>query len=70
MRKLKLVLAFAFVCATLIGCASPRAVIDESWTQKPTKVKVVFTEPIIANLDDLQDDLPDYYNKFSEWYKS
>lgn len=70
MRKLKLVLAVAFACAFLVGCAAPRAVIDDSWTRKPTKVKVVFTEPIIANLDDLQDDLPDYYNKFSEWYKT
>lgn len=70
MRKLKLALAFASACALLVGCAAPRSVMDQGWTQKPANVKVVFTEPFIANPDDLQDDLPDYVNNFSDWYKA
>ena len=70
MRKLKLALAFASACALLLGCAAPRSVMDQGWTQKPANVKVVFTEPFIANPKDLQDDLPDYVNNFSDWYKA
>ena len=70
MRRMKLALAFATVCALLVGCAAPRSVVDQGWTQKPANVKVVFTEPFIANPDDLQDDLPDYVNNFSDWYKA
>ena len=70
MRKLKLALAFASACALLVGCAAPRSVMDQGWTQKPAKVKVVFTEPFIANPDDLMDDLPEYVNNFSDWYKT
>lgn len=70
MRKLKLALAFASACALLVGCAAPRSVMDQGWTQKPANVKVVFTEPFIANPKDLQDDLPDYVNNFSDWYKA
>lgn len=70
MRKVKLALAIASACALLVGCAAPRSVMDQGWTQKPAKVKVVFTEPFIANPDDLQDDLPEYVNNFSDWYKA
>ena len=70
MRRMKLALTFATVCALLVGCAAPRSVVDQGWTQKPANVKVVFTEPFIANPDDLQDDLPDYVNNFSDWYKA
>ena len=70
MRKMKLALAIASACALLVGCAAPRSVMDQGWTQKPAKVKVVFTEPFIANPDDLQDDLPEYVNNFSDWYKA
>ncbi len=70
MRKLKFAVAMAFACAILIGCAAPRSVVDPSWTQKPGKVKVVFTEPFVANPDDLQDDLPDYVNNFPDWFKA
>jgi hypothetical protein len=44
--------------------------MDWGVTEKPVKVKVVFTEPFIANPDDLQDDLPEYVNNFSDWYKA
>ena len=69
MRKLKRIVLMAVACTLLWGCASKRAVIDTSWTQKPSKVKIVFTEPFIANPADLADDLPDYVNNFSDWYK-
>ena len=69
MKSLKLILITTMASIFMVGCASPRAVIDESWSQKPSKVKVVFTEPLIANVDDLEDDLPDYVNNFSDWYK-
>ena len=70
MTKLKLAVAMIFACSILVGCASSHSVIDQSWTQKPAKVKVVFTEPHIDSPKDLQDDLPDYVNNFSDWYKS
>ena len=70
MEKIKLILTTAFACAFLAGCASKRAVVDSTWTQKPSKVKIVFTEPIVANPDDLADDLPDYVHNFSDWYKA
>ena len=70
MRKIKLILTMAMACAFLVGCASKRAVIDASWVQKPSKVKIVFTEPFVANPDDLADDLPNYVNNFPDWYKA
>lgn len=70
MTKLKLAVAMIFACSILVGCASSHSVIDQSWIQKPAKVKVVFTEPHIDSPKDLQDDLPDYVNNFSDWYKS
>ena len=70
MRKLKLALASAAACMLLMGCASSRSVVDQGWTQKPAKVKVVFTEPHIGSPKDLYDDLPDYANNFSDWYKA
>lgn len=70
MRNLKLALAFASACVLLNGCASSRSVVDQSWTQKPAKVKVVFTEPHIGSPKDLQDDLPNYVDNFSDWYKA
>ena len=70
MGKIKLILTTALACAFFAGCAAPRSVMDQGWTQKPAKVKVVFTEPFVANPDDLQDDLPAYVNNFSDWYKS
>ena len=70
MKKLKFILTMAFASVFLVGCAAKRAVIDDSWTKKPSKVKVVFTEPLVANMDDLEDDLPDHVYNFSEWYRA
>ena len=69
MRKLKLALAFASAFF-LMACASANLKVDESWKQKPSKVKIVFTEPSVANPEDLADDLPDYVNNFSDWFKA
>ena len=54
----------------LSGCATNRIVIEESWTQKPTKVKVVFTEAFYADPGDLADILPRDVENFSQWYKA
>lgn len=70
MKKLNFILMMALACVFFVGCAAPHAVVDSSWSQKPTKVKVVFTEPLVANPDDLADDLPENVNNFSDWYKT
>ena len=54
----------------LSGCATNRIVIEESWTQKPAKVKVVFTEAFYADPGDLADILPRDVENFSQWYKA
>ena len=66
----KITLLVFSVCFFLMACASANLKVDESWTQKPSKVKIVFTEPFVANPDDLADDLPDYVNNFSDWFKA
>ena len=70
MKKIKTILSLAVACALFCGCAPKRSVINTSWTQKPSKVKIVFTEPFVANPDDLADDLPDFVNNFPDWYKA
>lgn len=65
---MKLFSVLTLVCALLMGCAAPRVVVDPSWKEKPAKVKVVFTEPFVANPEDLQDDWPDYVNRFTDLY--
>jgi len=70
MKKVKLVLALFMVGAFLVGCAGPHAVLDESWTKKPSKVKIVFTEPFVSNVDDLEDDLPGYVDNFTGWFSA
>lgn len=70
MKRMHFVLMLAMACVFFVGCAAPHAVLETSWSQKPTKVKVVFTEPLVANPDDLADDLPDHVDNFAEWYKA
>ena len=59
--------------ATLLfaGCASkaPTFSVAQTWTEKPTKLTVVFTEPVVENQDDLKDDIEEYANNFGEWFK-
>lgn len=70
MKRMHLILAMAMSCVFFVGCAAPHSVIESSWSQKPTKVKVVYTEPLVASQEDLADDLPDYVSNFSDWYKA
>ena len=53
----------------LLGCAPKLYVVDPSWTVKPSRVKVLFTEPGIGTPKDLADDLPSFVNNFSDWYR-
>ena len=55
-----------------VGCAqnNPTVSINPSWTEKPTKITVVFTEPFVDNVNDLEDDLEEYTEKFTDWYKA
>ena len=59
--------------ATLLfaDCASkaPTFSVAQTWTEKPTKLTVVFTEPVVENQDDLKDDIEEYANNFGEWFK-
>ena len=59
--------AFSIV---LFGCAPrvPNFFVEPTWTEKPTNVFVVYTEPVIENQDDLEDDLKDYAENFDEWF--
>ena len=59
--------AFSIV---LFGCAPrvPNFFVEPTWTEKPTSVFVVYTEPVIENQDDLEDDLKDYAENFDEWF--
>lgn len=44
----------------LIGCAAGHKNVDSSWTEAPKTISVLFTEPIVQNKDDVEDDLPEY----------
>ena len=76
MKTLKLILVTLIACPFLTGCAlialfftaSPRTAVDESWTQKPSKVKIVFTEPVLDDPNKFDDDFPDFVGKFNDWF--
>ena len=61
-----------FSALFFIGCAqnNPTVSINPTWTEKPTKITIVFTEPFVDNVDDLEDDLKEYSEKFMDWYKA
>lgn len=69
MKSLKFIFAMIVSAAFMVGCAGPKSFVDNTWTERPQNVKVVFTEPVIGNPDDLADDLPEYQQNFSDWYK-
>ena len=66
--RILLLAAFAMIFA---GCAkkAPTFSVAPTWTDKPTKLTVVFTEPLVENQDDLKDDIEEYANNFGEWFK-
>ena len=76
MRNLKSILVMFIACPFLTGCAlialfftsSPRTAVDESWTQKPSKVNIVFSEPVLDNPNKFDDDFPDFAGKFNDWF--
>ena len=53
MKKLKLILVTLIACPFLTGCAilfllfspSQSNSVEKSWTKKPNKVNIVFTDP-------------------------
>lgn len=70
MKSLKFIFAMIVSVAFMVGCAGPKSFVDNTWSERPQNVKVVFTEPAIGNPDDLADDLPEFKDNFSDWYKA
>ena len=68
--RIKLILLVA-IALLFAGCAkkAPTFSVAQTWTEKPKKLTIVFTEPIVENQDDLQDDIEEYANNFGEWFK-
>lgn len=69
--RIKLILLVA-IALLFAGCAkkAPTFSVAQTWTEKPKKLTIVFTEPIVENQDDLQDDIEEYANNFGEWFKA
>lgn len=65
----KLLAAVFSAAIFLVGCAGPKTFKDPSWTEHPKNLKIVYTEPVIGNADDLADDLPDYKDNFGGWFE-
>jgi hypothetical protein len=69
MKSLKFFLVF-FTVFFLAGCAGSDCFISEDWDEPPASIAVIFTNPIVENMDDVADDLPEYVNSFSTWVTS
>lgn len=69
--RIKLILLVA-IALFFAGCAkkAPTFSVAQTWTEKPKKLTIVFTEPVVENQDDLQDDIEEYANNFGEWFKA
>lgn len=63
---------FLLVALTMLfaGCAKKTTAfsVDPYWTEKPSKLAVFFTDPVVANQDDLEDDLAEFANHFYDWF--
>lgn len=67
---IKITLAFAALfLLSLMGCASPEAFVDPSWTTAPSKLQVIITKPVVDNVADFNDDLPEYKDDYSKWFQ-
>ena len=66
MKRLMSVLTVVILFA-LTGCGGSKAVISENWNWRPATIAVIFTNPAVANVEDLEDDLPEYVNSFPVW---
>lgn len=64
------ILMLAALTMLFVGCAPKTTAIsiDPSWTEKPAKLTVLFTDPVVENPDDLKDDLPEYVDDFYDWF--
>lgn len=51
----------------LTGCGGTNTTLTKEWTWRPATIAVIFTNPVVANGDDVEDDLPEYVNRFHEW---
>lgn len=69
--KKRLLCCMAAVAIAFTGCAKkPTFFVDPEWTEKPTSVTVEFTKPMVENQDDAKDDLEEYADNFSAWFKA
>ena len=65
------ILLLAAIALIFASCAkkAPTFSVAPTWTDKPSKLTVVFTEPLVENQDDLKDDIEEYADNFGEWFK-
>lgn len=76
MKKLKLILVTLIACPFLTGCAilfllfspSQSNSVEKSWTKKPNKVNIVFTDPFLDNPEKFDQDIPEYPGRFNDWF--
>ncbi|MBR2095856.1 MAG: hypothetical protein IJ908_09690 [Fibrobacter sp.] len=66
MKNFKLVLVSLALFA-LVDCAGSERFISESWTSRPASIALIYTNPVVQNMDDVEDDLPEYVNSFPTW---
>lgn len=66
------ILLLATIVMLFAGCAkkAPTFSVAQTWTEKPNKLTIVFTDPFVENQDDLKDDLEEYADRFGEWFKA
>lgn len=66
MKYIKLVLV-SLAVLFLMGCGGTKTTVSENWNWRPATIAVIFTNPVVMNAGDVEDDLPEYVNNFSEW---
>ncbi|MCF0217365.1 MAG: hypothetical protein HUK21_12965 [Fibrobacteraceae bacterium] len=86
MKVLKAFLVFAVLLSlsSFVGCSASRQFLDPTWTEKPSKIKVLFTEPILPkdtiapeSTDPISDRffnkkvvlIPEGMKPISDWFK-
>ena len=65
MKTFKLAVVALLAGLFFVGCSQTRQFVDPSWSQKPAKIKFLFTEPVFA--DTLG--LPNAMKPISDWFK-
>lgn len=62
-------LALCVAAMNLVGCAKAGIKnVDPSWTEVPSSLTILMTEPTVQNRDDVADDLPEFADNFSGWF--